>query len=724
MAEENKDIISATDEKSVAMSNESDATTEEKAIQSLFDENKVELPNIDFSGINVTPYDYQKLIESLRQEKDLDVIFNARLGTYNIYGEYVLDKNIRQELLDMPKFIYSTTFDSDNNLTIYGIRATIPVFGDILFELTVAEDEAVFYLVEEVHRQEVNYVEISKEKIDTVPLDPKNKLPIEYIFQMYNIFKESFDTDDEIRFSCDNILVRKIYLSMLAKALLGKEDISGNDVVGQAMELFRQSGDLGLRVLESLAVGLKQHPEINKLPTKEKYDKAVLDLILSCLDKEVTKDDLKDQKTLDLYLGLRNLRYKSIKFHLEKEMLRLDEKFVVKLANKINKDFVKKDKNNLEKDKQYVLSLTSAVMVANNHKSPIKRNKPIGPILKQNKKEYEKNNIVTPHETKEEKILRILSKSEQNKELQNKSQGSSDKKSDKKASSNSKKLTPAKKPQQKKLSTKKPAKKASKSAKKASKKPSKPKVKAQGKKVSVAKPKSNAKAKSKSKSDSKPKSKDKAKDKSKDKAKKKDDLDETRRKNTLLPRMFVFMRPPRFFPHPPRGVHMPPPPRFTPPPPPPRPFKPRETEYFGLHDGGGSFINRSVPHVNAMPDIATHMGRGISSPTGAMSRETPFVPPTGRTISAEKTEKMEFAETIIESKTETSINGRNVKEKSSSFTRGFVKVPPKAPDMENVMPEAEGLIKDPTLGRQFPSSGRNVNITRLGRRMDDHTLNF
>ena len=68
-------------------------------------------------------------IKSCKTEQSRDVIDNARLGSYDKYGNYVIIPDIKRELISMPKLVYST--DSVNGSTVYNLKGTIPIFGDV-----------------------------------------------------------------------------------------------------------------------------------------------------------------------------------------------------------------------------------------------------------------------------------------------------------------------------------------------------------------------------------------------------------------------------------------------------------------------------------------------------------------------------------------------------------------------------------------------------------------
>ncbi len=516
----------------------------EDDIKAIINKDKDSIPRINLYGIDVNLKDYQSIVDSCKEERDIDVILNGRLGSYNRYGQYIIDSSIKQELIDMPKLIYSVYFDEDRGITTYEARGMLPVFGDILFMLTIGEDEAVFYLVEEIRRKEAGYTEVAREVLDTMPIDPDDPIPEEYILDMYNLYSEEMgESVLELKYNCENILVRKIYFSLLSGMLFGKEGIADDDIVGQAMELFMRSGEVGARVLQELSFMLKGNPQLEGFSTKTTYNKIMLDMMFTCLDGLAHKEGVDKDRAKELYNELRFMRARSMKSLIDRAHLRLDEGHVIKLAKKVNQDFVKKDDAGLENDKQYVIALTSSIKEREKERRQSRSHRPTGAILKQIKKEIEKEEkIDNPNETKEEKILRILAKSEGKKEA---SKSPSDKKPA------TKKVKPAKKPV-KKTSAKKPSVKKS--------KPSKPKIKSKGGKVKGgAKPKVQVKSKPKSKGADKGKGKSKKDDKKKNKKKDKKKDDDIKKK-TMMPIMFGFARPAIITPH------VPVKPVFTPPP--------------------------------------------------------------------------------------------------------------------------------------------------------------
>jgi hypothetical protein len=96
------------------------------------------------NGENIT-YDPQA-IESCKNEQSRDVIDNARLGSYDKFGNYIIIPDIKRELVSMPKLVYNVKTDA--NRTVYELKGSIPLFGDLYFKLVFAGEEAVLKSLE------------------------------------------------------------------------------------------------------------------------------------------------------------------------------------------------------------------------------------------------------------------------------------------------------------------------------------------------------------------------------------------------------------------------------------------------------------------------------------------------------------------------------------------------------------------------------------------------
>jgi len=137
------------------------------------------------NGENLTDPD---IISSCKKEQNRDIIDNARLGSYDKYGNYLFLPEIRFELINIPKFIYH--FSTKEDKKIFDIKTIVPIFGEIFFKLTVRETEAVLYLVETVSREGGEYLEVYEEVVDALAIGESNPLKIDDIFSIYHIYEK------------------------------------------------------------------------------------------------------------------------------------------------------------------------------------------------------------------------------------------------------------------------------------------------------------------------------------------------------------------------------------------------------------------------------------------------------------------------------------------------------------------------------------------------------
>ena len=59
-------------------------------------------------------------IESCKREQSRDVIDNARLGSIDKYGNYIIIPDIKRELISLPKLVYNTI--NQGGTTIYELK--------------------------------------------------------------------------------------------------------------------------------------------------------------------------------------------------------------------------------------------------------------------------------------------------------------------------------------------------------------------------------------------------------------------------------------------------------------------------------------------------------------------------------------------------------------------------------------------------------------------------
>ena len=408
-------------------------------------------------------------IQSCKNEQSRDVIDNARLGSYDKFGNYVIIPDIKHELVSMPKLVYNVK--NDGAKVIYELKGSIPLFGDLFFKLVFSGEEAVLNITETVNREANGYLEVYDEVVDSVAYG-KNALPQDIIFRNYNVVEKPDDFGKNTGlYDFNNILTRKVYLNLLSKELKEVSKFDEHDAFNKMVATLKEGGEYGARVLKEFVNRLKERPGIFEITKSENYNKAVNEVLLSSLDLATTKEDKEEYSTRQTYLKVLNTRNENIEEYLEEANSRVDEKYVKHVVDKATENFQQDQEEQDETVEEFF------DRIANKKSVPTKR-KLEKAILKQGKGQEDEE-----AQTKEDKIKSILEKKEK----------------DAKKTPAGKKLKPSKgKTASKKLKgdkKKSASKKAGGKKKGAKKKLGKGKVKSKKKKVKKAKSPQKAKAK-------------------------------------------------------------------------------------------------------------------------------------------------------------------------------------------------------------------------------------
>ncbi|MBR1984127.1 MAG: hypothetical protein IKA31_00130 [Clostridia bacterium] len=409
-------------------------------------------------------------IRSCKTEQSRDVIDNARLGSYDKYGNYVIIPDIKRELISMPKIVYST--NNTSNGTVYDLKGSIPIFGDVFFKLTIGKNEATLSLTESVNREAGGYLEVYDESIDSLALG-KDRLPNSIIFRNYHVIDKPEDYGKKENYEYSNILTRKVYLSLLSKELRAVSNIDEHEAFENMVSTLKSGGTYGKKVLNEFVTRLKDRPAVFEISDSDHYNKAVNEILLSSLDVATTDDDKDNVETRQIYLDVINARNQNIEGELQIANSRVDEKYVRDLVRRASDEFEGKQEITEEDAAEEFFE-----KLGDKKRAAARRRTLEKPMLKQGKESKEEE-----AKTKEEKLKQLLDKKEK----------------DKKKTPANKKLKAAKgKTASKKLKAGK-KKTASKGKKKVAKKGAK-KAKLKNKKKKVKKAKNQAKAKGKGKS--------------------------------------------------------------------------------------------------------------------------------------------------------------------------------------------------------------------------------
>ena len=278
-------------------------------------------------------------IKSCKNEQNRDVIDNARLGSYDKYGNYVIIPDIKRELISMPKLIYSTNHTTTG--VVYDLKATIPIFGDVFFKLSIGKNEAVLSLTESVNREAGGYLEVYDEPIDSFALG-KDRLPDSIIFRTYHITEKPDDFGKKEVYEYNNILTRKVYLNLLSKELRTTSVLDEKQAFDNMVATLKNGGEYGKRVLTEFVDRLKERPAVFEIANTEHYNKAVNEVLLSALDIATTEEDKQKPENKETYLQVLNARNESIDKDLKIATDRVNEQYVKNIVAKATKEFDEK----------------------------------------------------------------------------------------------------------------------------------------------------------------------------------------------------------------------------------------------------------------------------------------------------------------------------------------------------------------------------------------------
>ena len=296
------------------------------------------------------------IIENCKLEQNRDIIENARLGSYDKYGNYIFMPQIRFELINIPKFIYHIS--KQDNTKIFDLKTIIPIFGELFFKLTVSDKEIVLYLVETVSRESGGYMEVYEEVVDAIAIGNMSKYLLEDIFSMYHIYENDEDEDKKTFFIFDyiNLLTRKIYLTLLSKELNEEMQNDEHDIFNSMISILKDGEEYGKKVLSEFMVRLKDRPEIFEMESTQKYNKAVNEVLLSALDIVTTQEDKEKPKSKEIYLNVLNARNKNVSRYIENSHKKVEKEYVQDIAKRaivnFNENELNQDNQNTEKENE------------------------------------------------------------------------------------------------------------------------------------------------------------------------------------------------------------------------------------------------------------------------------------------------------------------------------------------------------------------------------------
>ncbi len=361
-----------------------------------------------YSRANGEPLVDPLAIKSCKNEQNRDIIENGRLGSYDEYGNYLFIPEIRQELESIPKLIYNTSVADGK--TTYDMRAIIPIFGDIFFKLRINKYEAQLLLIEKVTREAGQYVEVYEELVDSLAMPENDSIPQEIIFSIFHIFEDDGDYEKEFEeyYGFENILLKKIYMGLLAKEIKQLTAQDEHECYLEMMQIIESSGEYGQRIKKEFLTRLRDRRQIFDIKDEFSYDRAINEILLSSIDIVTTKEDKENPKTREIYNRIINVRNKNLSKHIAQAESLVDENYVKNVQNRAIKSFMDK---NYAREKEVQLEYFDKLTFSNKKgkKTSKEKHKLDKPLMKQltalKQAEEQQKNL-----TKEEKIAQIIDK--------------------------------------------------------------------------------------------------------------------------------------------------------------------------------------------------------------------------------------------------------------------------------------------------------------------------
>lgn len=209
-------------------------------------------------------------IDRYKLEQFNDVVDNLMLGNYNEFGEYVIQDDIKEELIKCYKVIE----DNYENILFVKSQATVNVFSYLNFAVKVLASEetgyktAVLELLEPIYKAK-GYIENTQATVIKKIVLPDNEIFIDEVYKNFNILVDKNDGKKEINDDFEAIIDRKIRLLYIKQHALLQEDY---------MMCYKKSID-----------------ELNK--TEE--------------GKEIIKQYKKEEEIVDKYIGIEDNDYKT-----------------------------------------------------------------------------------------------------------------------------------------------------------------------------------------------------------------------------------------------------------------------------------------------------------------------------------------------------------------------------------------------------------------------------
>lgn len=284
-----------------------------------------------------------KEIKTVRTQQLKDTIRNARLGTYNAHGRYILSPRITKEILSVTKYIYKEHFDEvireSKNVFEFKAVASIPVFGQMEFRLVFKDKIAKLYMIENVYREFNGYQEIYGEQITMINCEDEKDNLVDYVFSLLNItvvdeaeFGKIPEEDPE---KVKSIVLSKLYFTMVAKDYLKSSSDDERDTFDDMVDILKKGGDYGKKILRRFIDRIEKRPDIMQLKDDDGYNEALNDAIVGAAEVSTTEDDLQDPKNRETYEKLLRRRYRDAERDFDRAKHNVDEKDLKKVADAV-----------------------------------------------------------------------------------------------------------------------------------------------------------------------------------------------------------------------------------------------------------------------------------------------------------------------------------------------------------------------------------------------------
>ena len=287
-------------------------------------------------------------ISNIRTQQQKDIFRNARLGSYNKYGRYIIPPAVIKELLFMKKYVYQDSYNDvirqNKDTYEFNVEGFLPVFGNINFKLAVKGHSAHLYLLENVYREFNGYQEIFGEQISSAVCDDTKTNNIEYLFTAFNIKvvdKEDIEGKKPEELAEDSEKIQSIMYTKMHLALVSKEylKVSASDEKETFDDLVAmlkyEGGEYGKKVLKHFIDRIEKRPDIMQIKDEDGYNESLNDILVGAVEVATTEDDMQDPHTKDLYRRIYDRRFEDTGKHFSEAEDKVPRKTTDQVVDKL-----------------------------------------------------------------------------------------------------------------------------------------------------------------------------------------------------------------------------------------------------------------------------------------------------------------------------------------------------------------------------------------------------